>query len=69
MVFAGSTYYPRGGWEDFKGYFDSKEHAINFIYSLDTEDYGWAHIVEKGDKIICKYNDDFPNYKWKQEND
>jgi hypothetical protein len=55
MLFAGTNYYPLGGWDDFKGYFDSIEDAMKFIDDR-KEDFSycsWCHIVIDN-KIILK---------------
>lgn len=50
LVFAGSRYYPAGGWGDFISDFDSMQEAMAFIepkYSPDYEsEYDWYHIVD-----------------------
>ena len=42
LVFAGSDYYPLGGWEDFKGAFDTKEEATEFIA---RGNWDWSQII------------------------
>lgn len=64
LVFYGNRYYPYGGWEDYKGEFETLEDAKNFIYTLDTC-YTWAHIVfEK--KIIYSVTsvEEYHDTKW-----
>lgn len=62
-LFAGYTYYPRGGFSDFKGSFDDFESAAIRLQLL-TEDadagYGddidWFQIVKvcyDGHKVVC----------------
>jgi hypothetical protein len=41
-LFAGDTYYPSGGWYDFRGSFDSFEEALA---ASKEQDYDWYHIV------------------------
>lgn len=62
MLFAGSIYYPSGGWEDFKGYFDDIEKAKNWL-RLEEKDasFMWAHIVYKNN-IIWKGLDQGDTY-------
>jgi hypothetical protein len=43
VLFAGSTYYPGGGWADFVASFDSAEEAR--AHSLDHT-YDWRQIVD-----------------------
>ena len=65
LVFLGENYYPYGGWEDFRGDFDSLEEGLNYIKSQDSS-YEWAHIVYKN-KIIKKAAikaKDFKNHVW-----
>lgn len=42
-VFAGSQYYPAGGWSDFKDTFDTPEEAMEFIANLNCD---WWQIVD-----------------------
>ena len=52
MLFCGFTYYPYGGWEDFKGYFDSLQDCQEWVYKNITDpSYRWVHIVHQ-DKIV-----------------
>lgn len=46
LVFAGHFYYPSGGWDDFKGSFDSLKDAKK--QARDTFDKGcdWYHVVD-----------------------
>jgi hypothetical protein len=43
-LFAYDTYYPRGGWNDSKGVFDTLDHAKAIGDALDTHDY--YHVVD-----------------------
>jgi len=52
LVFLGENYYSYGGWEDFRGDFDSLEECLNYIKSQELHD-NWAHVVYKN-KIIKK---------------
>lgn len=45
LVFRGYDYYPAGGWNDFKGAFDSIEEAHDAA-NLDIRDFEWNHIVD-----------------------
>ncbi len=66
LLFLGDDYYPSGGWEDFSGYFDSPQEAIEKINSIEPY-CKWAHIVFQ-EKIIlrAKTIDDYcsTNGKW-----
>lgn len=50
MVFAGSCYYPRGGWLDFQGFFDGYEAALELAKSLNKD---WWHIVDGDGNIVA----------------
>ena len=74
MLFAGSCYYPYGGWEDFQGYFNTIDEAKIFLLN-NWESFGiccspWAHIVEEN-KIVLQgiFDDSFTSLKneWKFE--
>ena len=56
LVFAGSMYYPLGGWEDFRDSFDTYKEAEAVAKALGgtREDSEWAHVVKDG-KIIVEY--------------
>lgn len=48
-LFAGMHYYPNGGWEDFRGSFDSIEETKEFIGNND-----WFQIVDfTVGEIVC----------------
>lgn len=64
MLFSGYYYYPNGGWEDFKGFFDSVEDAMVFLKKNYPEPYdSWAHIVKEG-KIIKSLGSDPIKNEW-----
>jgi hypothetical protein len=45
-LFAGSNFYPSGGWEDFKGYFSSVANAKLWLQKNEPNAHHmWAHIV------------------------
>lgn len=69
MLFAGENFYPLGGWEDFKGFFDTPENALEYLCKgelpewitdpkPDDEDsrrwVQWAHIVDTQNMVIVK---------------
>lgn len=43
-LFAGSRYYPRGGWEDFRGTYDTPEEAAQ-----NGDGHDWWHTVDLED--------------------
>lgn len=43
LIFAGMTYYPAGGWGDFRGSEDTKEAALSLMRSYH---YDWVQIVD-----------------------
>lgn len=53
LLFAGSHYYPSGGWDDFKDSFDTIETALSVAVNYELD---WYHIVDTttGKKV---YND------------
>lgn len=48
LVFAGDTYYPMGGWSDFKGSFDSIDAAKDMLLSdaAQRRGFDWVEIVD-----------------------
>jgi len=44
LLFAGDFYYPNGGWDDFKGDFDSVENAKDWLEGDGGAD--WAHVID-----------------------
>jgi hypothetical protein len=56
FLFAGSVYYPDGGWSDFQGSFDSVKDATDYALSnlepYEKEDVGrfnWYHVIDAFD--------------------
>lgn len=43
LVFSGKDHYPRGGWEDFVGSFDTIDECGK---SFTSEPNSWMHIVD-----------------------
>jgi len=78
LLFAGETYYPRGGWEDFIGYFPSVEAAKDTALRRENDGYefGWAHIVNSltdeiilmGDCYVSRPNED-GTWEWYKPGD
>lgn len=69
MLFAGENFYPKGGWEDFRGLFDTPESALEYLRKgeipewitdpePDDEDSRrwaeWAHIVDTQKTMIVR---------------
>lgn len=53
MLFAGKSYYPEGGFKDFKGYFNSEDEAKLFLQkNIDDCDFEWFHFVDLTHNII-----------------
>ena len=59
LLFGGHVYYPRGGWRDFIGSFDTVEEAEKFHYdgleSWEKEElgrYNWHDIVDRDNWAI-----------------
>jgi len=42
LLFAGDNYYPRGGWDDFRGSYDSLEEAL----AAPRHNDNWWHVVD-----------------------
>lgn len=74
MLFCFDEYYPNGGWDDFKGYFDSVDDAKQNLYENASSWLlccGYAHIVVDG-KIVWKgeygYRDNScENFEWRDQ--
>jgi hypothetical protein len=49
LLFVGSNYYPKGGWNDYRGWFDSIDAAVAEV-PTDRRLYepggGWYHVVD-----------------------
>jgi hypothetical protein len=43
LLFAGSTYYPSGGWHDYRGCFNSQEAAV--AAAKADPSFDWWHVV------------------------
>lgn len=55
MLFCGEYYYPCGGMNDFKGYFDSVDDALNSEECNSGQLNEWHHIydTELQEKVVC----------------
>jgi hypothetical protein len=61
LLFAGYDYYPHGGWNDFKGAFDTIEEAQTAFTKFIQEDSGftWGHILDTSKvKVILQADED-----------
>ena len=52
LLFAGSTYYPAGGWSDYRGRYDSLEAATEAAANLSGVD--WWQVVEAAANRIVR---------------
>jgi hypothetical protein len=43
LLFTFDTYYPSGGWSDFKGSFDTEAEALHAYNNPSEDKYGYAH--------------------------
>lgn len=74
-LFAGEQYYPIGGYEDFKGNFDSLEEAMqSFDNTREAYCGQWAHIVCDDVIIMITESGFIPEtidytYTWKKPNE
>lgn len=48
LVFAGEDYYPRGGWNDLQGRFDTQLEAEHEAKELLKKGFDWNQIVDTG---------------------
>lgn len=47
LLFAGTKYYPNGGWEDFQSAFEEQQAAVDEGHRLVDETYmSWWHVVD-----------------------
>ena len=51
ILFAGSTYYPSGGWNDFHGLFNSVEAAVEHVANTNCD---WWHVADALEQRIVK---------------
>lgn len=59
ILFAGKDYYPRGGWEDVVGVYESLEEArLVYVYESGDEygKYEWGHIVDLENQVVVWQN-------------
>jgi hypothetical protein len=53
LVFAGSKFYPKGGWKDFVWITNSIEEALENLANYKG-DRDWWQIVDKDEMVIVK---------------
>jgi hypothetical protein len=46
LVFAGSVYYPCGGWQDFVGFYATLEEARAEAAKRSQSSFAWSHVVD-----------------------
>ena len=56
-LFAGDSYYPRGGWSDLVGVFDTVElaqeaYAKGWTFDDVTGEFDWGHVVDLSSKQV-----------------
>lgn len=58
ILFSGTTFYPNGGWDDFKGHFSTVEQAVNFLNKeVDIYDREWFQIVNiETREVVVSHN-------------
>jgi len=62
-LFCGPTFYPLGGYEDFKGCFETIEHAKLWLLQHSPDAcFMWAHIVCKDEIVLWGDDADRPFY-------
>lgn len=65
MLFAGNTYYPEGGFSDFKGLFGTVDLAIEAVSEYNEnkdrfdDEWDWWHVVNA---LSLEVVDCSPNY-------
>lgn len=50
LLFAGTKFYPSGGWADLAGSFDTLERAVatgDHVDDLDIRDHDWFQVVDQ----------------------
>lgn len=53
-LFAGMTYYPGQGWEDFRGSFETIEDAVQETVSLNFGMYSWFQVVDGATGVMVR---------------
>lgn len=59
LIFAGSNYYPSGGWNDFQGSEDTLLHALRFAANVACTSSGmcdWWHVVDTTTNEIVEHS-------------
>lgn len=46
LLIAGDNYYPSSETDDWKGCFETREEALEYLETFDKKYYGWYTIVD-----------------------
>ena len=61
LLFAGTNYYPAGGWKDFRDSYDSLAEAMKcgeeFTIEPTAPLYDWWHIVDLEEGAVIAWDD------------
>jgi hypothetical protein len=60
LIFAGDSYYPRGGWDDLLDYADNFTDALDVAARLIAH-YDWCHVADLESKMqveVVKFDHD-----------
>jgi hypothetical protein len=64
-VYLGQTFYPKGGFLDLSGHFDTFQDALNYIKVFKDDSGVWAQIVYKNQIILYgKYDPTRKPVEW-----
>jgi hypothetical protein len=58
FLFAFDTYYPRGGWDDFRDSYETKEEAV--IAAANAKCDWWQVVDSEAGDIVCSGRRDIP---------
>ena len=62
LIFGGSDYYPAGGWNDFRGDFDTQDLASAEALRLALAcQWDWWHVVDSATKAVSHYHSSNPS--------
>lgn len=54
MLFAGDHYYPRGGFDDFRGSYDTLGECMVAYFTVGGSEWDWGHAVLMGEDGAVK---------------
>jgi len=66
LLFGGVKDSSKGGWEDFKGDFDSVQEARNAGDRISVQTLSWMHVVDTETKEFVLAYDGYAGGKWKK---